>query len=140
MAVIRENELGAGDPEVAQGRCDHHIAGSCHPAHICSSCTVEYCIGTRWCGAHTILFVDLTHGSHARGVLISSPWRTDVKKEEIVQSAGHLRMLRFLKDCPDDAKLHSTIIYALSQVALLGTAPVSFRRAHAAELCMRTRM
>ncbi len=46
---------------------------------------------------------------------------TDVKKEEIVQSAGHLRMLRFLKDCPDDAKLHSTIIYALSQVALLGT-------------------
>jgi hypothetical protein len=30
-------------------------------------------------------------------------------------------MLRFLKDCPDDAKLHSTIIYALSQVALLGT-------------------
>lgn len=58
-----------------------------------------------------------TYAAHALSNIASG--RDDVKKEEIVQSAGHLRMLRFLKDCPDDAKLHSTIIYALSQVALL---------------------
>lgn len=35
-------------------------------------------------------------------------------------AAGHVRMLRFLKSVPEDTQLHSSIIYAISQLALLG--------------------
>jgi len=45
----------------------------------------------------------------------------DQKKKQIVKKAGHVRLLRFIKEVPEDKKLHDTIVYALSQIALLGT-------------------